>query len=41
VACEVKSYPGLPHAFVMLNRIFDGAKAAVRDLAAAAQRFVA
>jgi len=41
VACEVKRYPGLPHAFVMLNRIFDGAKDAVRDLATAARRFVA
>jgi acetyl esterase len=41
VACEVKTYPGLPHAFVMLNRVFDRAKAAVRDLAAAARRFVA
>lgn len=41
VPCEVKRYPGLPHAFVMLTRVFDGAKDAVRDLAAAAKRFVA
>ena len=41
VPCEVKRYPGLPHAFVMLNRIYDGAAGAVRDLATAAQRFVA
>ena len=41
VTCEMKPYPGLPHAFVMLNRVFDGAKDAVRDLAAAAKRFIA
>ena len=41
VTCVVKTYPGLPHAFVMLNRVFDGAKEAVRDLADAARRFVA
>lgn len=41
VPCEVKPYPGLPHAFVMLKRVFGGAKDAVRDLAAAARRFVA
>jgi acetyl esterase len=40
VACHVKRYPGLPHAFVMLSRIFEPAAAAIRDAAAAAQRFV-
>jgi acetyl esterase len=39
VPCEVKIYPGLPHGFVMLNRLFDGAAAAVRDAARAAQAF--
>lgn len=41
VACEVKRYPGLPHAFVMLNRLYEGAADAVRDVAHAAQRFAA
>lgn len=37
---EVKVYPGLPHAFIMLNRIFTGAVLAIRDAARAAQSFV-
>ena len=37
---EVKVYPGLPHAFVMVSRFYEGAAAAVRDAASAAQRFV-
>lgn len=41
VPCEIKRYPGLPHAFVMLNRLFGGAADAVHDVAAAAQRFAA
>jgi acetyl esterase len=41
VPCEVKRYPGLPHAFVMLNRLFEGAANAVRDVAAAAKAFAA
>ena len=40
VACEVKRYPGMPHAFVMVNRLYEGAADAVRDAAAAAQRFI-
>jgi acetyl esterase len=38
---EVKRYPGLPHAFVMLTRLYEGAADAVRDVARAAQRFAA
>ena len=38
---EVKRYPGPPHAFVMLNRLYEGAADAVRDVAHAAQRFAA
>ena len=41
VACEVRRYSGLPHAFVMLNRLFEGAADAVREVAAAARRFTA
>jgi acetyl esterase/lipase len=37
---EVKVYPGLPHAFVMFNRIFTGAVLAIRDAAQAAQSFM-
>jgi acetyl esterase len=40
VSCEVKRYAGLPHAFVMLNRLFEPAANAVCDAAAVAQRFV-
>jgi acetyl esterase len=40
VPYEVKVYPGLPHAFVMFNRIFTGAVLAIRDAARAAQSFV-
>lgn len=41
VDCEVKRYPGVPHAFVMLNRIYEGAASAVRDAAHAARQFAA
>jgi acetyl esterase len=37
---EVKRYPGVPHAFVMLSRLYPGADAAIGDAAAAAGRFV-
>ena len=39
VTCQVKRYPGLPHAFVMLNRLFPPAADAVRDAAEQARRF--
>jgi acetyl esterase len=34
---EVKVYAGLPHAFVMLNRIFAGAALAIQDAARVAR----
>lgn len=37
---EVKIYPGLPHAFVMFNRIFTGAVLAIREAGRAAQSFM-
>ena len=37
---EVKRYPGLPHAFVMVTWLYEGAAHALRDAAATAQRFV-
>ncbi|MGH9374932.1 MAG: alpha/beta hydrolase [Terriglobia bacterium] len=37
---QVVVYPGLPHAFAMLNRIFAGAVEAIRDAAQSAQSFV-
>ena len=40
VQTEVKIYPGLPHGFVMLTRLFEGAADAVRDAARAAQGFM-
>lgn len=40
VQTEVKIYPGLPHGFVMLTRLFDGAADAVRDAARAVQGFM-
>jgi acetyl esterase len=40
VRCHLKRYPGLPHGFVMLNRIFEPAANAVRDAAQAAQDFI-
>jgi len=37
---QVTLYPGLPHGFAMLNRIFEGAVAAIRDASRSAQAFV-
>ena len=31
---DIKRYPGVPHAFVMLNRLYDGARDANNDAAA-------
>jgi acetyl esterase len=36
----LKRYPGLPHAFVMMSRLYKGADAALDDAAAAAEGFV-
>jgi len=35
----LKRYPGLPHAFVMMSRLYQGADAALDDAAAAAKGF--
>ena len=40
VPCELKRYPGVPHAFVMLSRLYDGAVAALNDSASALKGFV-
>ena len=40
VPCELKHYPGVPHAFVMLNRLYDGAISALHDSAAALKNFI-
>ena len=40
VPCELKRYPGVPHAFLMLSRLYDGAVSALRDAAAALKGFV-
>jgi acetyl esterase len=40
VLCELKRYPGVPHAFVMLSRLYDGATSALRDAAAALRGFL-
>jgi acetyl esterase len=37
---EVKRYPGLPHAFVTMNRVFTGAEPAIEDAARAGRRMV-
>jgi hypothetical protein len=36
----LKRYTGLPHAFVMMSRLYKGADAALDDAAAAAKGFV-
>ncbi len=41
VACELKIYPGMPHAFVMMNRFLQPAVAAIEDGSRAARRFAA
>jgi acetyl esterase len=40
VRCHLKRYPGLPHGFVMLSRVFEPAANAVRDAAHAAKNFI-
>lgn len=40
VPCQLKRYPGVPHAFVMMSRFYQGADAALDDAAQAARRFV-
>ena len=40
VPCELKRYPGVPHAFVMLSRLYDGATSALHDAAAALRGFL-
>jgi acetyl esterase len=40
VLCELKRYPGVPHAFVMLSRLYDGATRALQDAAAALRGFL-
>ncbi len=40
VPCELKRYPGVPHAFVMLNRLYDGAASALMDSATALRHFL-
>ena len=40
VPCELKRYPGVPHAFVMLNRLYDGAASALLDSATALRHFL-
>ncbi len=40
VPCELKRYPGVPHAFVMLSRLYDGATSALRDSAGALHEFL-
>lgn len=37
---SLKRYPGLPHAFVMMSRLYQGADAALDDAARAARGFV-
>jgi acetyl esterase len=39
VQYEVKRYPGVPHAFVMLSRLYEGAACALGDAASALRRF--
>jgi acetyl esterase len=36
----LKRYPGVPHAFVMMSRLYKGADEALDDAAAAARRFI-
>ena len=36
----LKRYPGVPHAFVMMSRLYRGDDSALDDAAAAARRFV-
>lgn len=40
VPFELKRYPGVPHAFVMLSRLYDGATSALHDAAAALRGFL-
>jgi acetyl esterase len=40
VACQLRKYPGVPHAFVMMSRLFPGADSALTDAAQAARNFV-
>lgn len=40
VTCEVRRYPGVPHAFVMASRLYDGAASALADAAAALRRLM-
>jgi hypothetical protein len=36
----LRNYPGVPHAFVMMSRLFPGADSALTDAAQAARKFV-
>jgi acetyl esterase len=40
VPYSLKRYPGVPHAFVMMSRLYKGADAALDDAAQAARSFV-